>query len=69
MHRLIETSATRKGEYVGYCDGVQRIRKTPNGWETYSLGSSSGTFHLVSGRTLTELGNKLSKIALNLKPA
>lgn len=62
MHPRIEKSATRKGEYVGYCKGAQRIRRTGKGWATYALGSSAGEAVFVSGRTLTEIGNKMDKL-------
>jgi hypothetical protein len=31
MHHRIEKSVFRVGEYVGYCDGVWRIKKETNG--------------------------------------
>ena len=66
-HPAIEKSATRKGEYVGYCDGVQRIRRDGAGWQTYALGSNIGTFHAVYASTLYELGQKLDAIADKIK--
>jgi hypothetical protein len=65
MHSRIEKSATRKGEYVGYCNGAQRIRPGGRGWETYALGSASGTFTYVTAETLYQLGGKLEYIASN----
>jgi hypothetical protein len=59
MHPRIEKSGFRKGEYVGYCKGAQRIRRTSYGWQTYALASSAGEFVAASGRTLKELGNEL----------
>ena len=56
----IDKSAFRWGEYVGYCNGAQRIRRCGYGWETYSLGSSSGTFTPLRARTLRELSRKIS---------
>lgn len=35
----IEKSGFRKGEYVGYANGVWRIRKLPGGWRS-ALGAS-----------------------------
>lgn len=58
----IEKSAFRKGEYVGYCNGAQRIRRTGKGWQTYALGSSKGVFVPAYGRTLAELGDKLAAV-------
>jgi hypothetical protein len=65
MHPNIQESAFRKGEYVGFCNGVQRIRRGGQGWQTYSLGSSAGTFTSASAPTLFELGGKLAHIAAN----
>ena len=62
MSHNIEKSAFRKGEYIGYCKGAQRIHKVSGGWATYALGSSSGTFVPCFGRTLAELGAKLEKL-------
>lgn len=55
----IERAACSKGEYVGYSNGCQRIRKCARGWETYALGSSVGVPLYLTGRTLEELGKKL----------
>lgn len=55
----IEKSATRAGEYVGYCTGAQRIRKGGQGWETYGLGSASGSPVYETAPTLSALGAKL----------
>lgn len=65
MHPNIDKSAFRKGEYVGYCNGAQRIRKGGQGYETYSLGSQSGAFTYATAQTLFELGGKLAHIASN----
>lgn len=62
MHHRIEKSATRKGEYVGYCNGVQRIRRGGKGWQTYALGSSAGTFTSATAETLYQLGGMLEHI-------
>jgi len=56
----IDKSAFRKGEYVGYCNGAQRIRKVGNQWQTYSLGSQAGKFIPASAETLAELSKKLA---------
>lgn len=65
MHHRIEKSATRRGEYVGYCNGAQRIRRGGQGWETYALGSSTGAFTYATAETLYQLGGKLEHIAKN----
>lgn len=65
MHHRIEKSNTRKGEYVGYCNGAQRIRKGGEGWETYGLGSISGEAIFVTAPTLQKLGEKLDRIKEN----
>ena len=57
----IEHSRFRRGEYVGYCQGVQRIRRGGLGWQTYALGSSAGQFVAMSARTLEELNAKLQE--------
>lgn len=58
----IEKSAFRKGEYVGYCNGAQRIRRGGEGWVTNGLCSSQGEAVFAQARTLMELGEKLAKI-------
>lgn len=60
----IDKSAFRRGEYVGYCNGAQRIRRGGEGWRTYALGSSAGKFVDATAPTLMELGAKLAKIKL-----
>ncbi len=67
MHPNIEKSAFRCGEYIGYCNGAQRIRKGGQGWETYALGPSSGVFTYATAGTLFELGRKLAHIASNTR--
>lgn len=64
-HPRIEKSATRHGEYVGYCHGAQRIRRGGEGWTTYQLGSAAGTFIYATARTLYELGAKLEALSAN----
>jgi len=56
----IEKSAFRKGEYVGYCQGAQRIRRAAGGWQTYALGSTAGQFVPLHAPTLEELNEKLA---------
>lgn len=58
----IERSAFRRGEYVGYCNGAQRIRRVNGGWQTYALASSAGKFMPMFGRTLAELSRKMAKL-------
>lgn len=62
MHHRIEKAVYRKGEYIGYCNGAQRIRVGGQGWETYALGSTSGTFTYATAPTLDKLGAKLDHI-------
>lgn len=65
MHPNIDKSSFRRGEYVGYCNGAQRIRRGGRGWETYALGSTAGTFTYATAETLLELGGQLAHIAAN----
>ena len=65
MHPNIEKSAFRHGEYVGYCNGAQKIRKGGQGWETYGLGSQTGVRTYATAQTLFKLGEKLAYIASN----
>lgn len=58
----ISKSAFRKGEYVGHCNGAQRIRRGGEGWVTYALGSSAGTFTPATAPTLEALSAKLEKL-------
>jgi hypothetical protein len=58
----IDKSAFRKGEYVGHCQGTQRIRRGGQGWQTYALGSTSGHFIYASAPTLKELSDKLDRL-------
>jgi hypothetical protein len=63
LHDLIERSAFRKGEYNGYCHGVQAIRKGGLGWTTYGLVSPGGRAIYVTAPTLQKLGEKLDAYA------
>lgn len=67
MHPNIEKSAFRSGEYIGYCNGAQSIRRGGLGWETYRLASAAGTFTYATAATLFELGGKLAYIASNTR--
>lgn len=58
----IDKSAFRKGEYIGHCNGAQRIRKGGQGWETYALASTQGAFTPATASTLCELGEKLEQL-------
>jgi hypothetical protein len=55
----IDKSAFRCKEYIGYCDGAQRIIKTLDGWETAGLVSSQGKAHYIKAPTLKLLSDKL----------
>jgi len=55
----IERSAFRKGEYVGYCNGAQRIIKSGQQWVCNGLVSSAGTRMYASAATLEELSKIL----------
>jgi hypothetical protein len=58
---IIEKSAIRKGEYVAYIHGAQRIRRDGRAWVTYTLGSTYGVFIYAFGSTLAELVAMLEK--------
>ena len=62
----IEKSHFRRGEYIGFCDGVQRIRREGNVWKTYALGSAAGAFHYSAAFTLADLGRQLEAISERL---
>jgi hypothetical protein len=68
MHPRIEKAAHRRGEYIGFCNGAQRIRRSGSMWQTYQLGSTEGRFIAVSAPTLVQLGDKLDKIAKATNP-
>jgi hypothetical protein len=55
----IEKSAFCKGEYVGYCNGAQRIIKSGQQWVCSGLVSSAGTRMYASAATLKELSKIL----------
>lgn len=57
----IEKSYFKKGEYVGFCNGAQRIRKEGGQWRTCGLASLAGEAVYLSAPTLAELGEKLDK--------
>ena len=59
----IDKAAFRQGEYVGYCNGAQRIRKCGNLWQTYTLGSSTGEFVQLYAHTLEEMNRLLESKA------
>lgn len=58
----IDKSLSRKGEYIGYCKGAQRIRRGGPGWITCGLASMHGETVIANGRTLAELGRKLEAL-------
>lgn len=58
MHNRIEKSATRRDEYVGYCDGVWRITKTGDGmWRAVKQNPNGGDN--FKARTLDKIGEGL----------
>lgn len=58
----IEKSAFRKGEYIGYCNGAQRIRRCGAVWQTYALGSATGTPVFIYAATLEEMSRRLTAL-------
>lgn len=67
MHPNIEKSSYRRGEFIGYCNGAQGIRRGGLGWETYRLASAAGAYTYSTACTLFELGGKLAHIASNTR--
>lgn len=59
MHQRIEKSGFHPGEYVGYCDGAWRIRKSGKVWEARKV-QGSGFF---IGLTLDSIGKGLDERA------
>lgn len=59
----IEKSAFRRGEYVGYCQGAQRVIRDGAVWRTAGLCSSAGNPVVASARTLAQLDDKLATLA------
>ena len=59
----IDKSAFRKGEYIGYCNGAQRIRKGGLGWQCYGLSSTQGEAIYTTAETLEKLNSKLEMLA------
>ena len=59
-YQHIERSAFRRGEYVAYFRGCQRVRRSLGGWETYALGSQSGEFVRISAPTLAAMDARIS---------
>jgi len=61
----IEKSAFRKGEYVGYSNGVWLIRKTNSSYGNWSARHrDSNRAPLLFAFTLEELSRKLTDFAL-----
>lgn len=60
MHSRIEKSGFRPGEYVGYCDGVWRIRRRSDGIWRATKNDSSDAF---GARTLNDIGKGLDERA------
>ncbi len=59
MHQRIEKSGFRAGEYVGYMDGVWRIKKIGDLWEATK---QDGTDRFKA-RTLDKIGEGLDQRA------
>lgn len=61
----IEKSAFRKGEYVGYSNGVWLIRKTNSSYGNWSARyRDNDRVPLIFGFTLEEVSKKLTDFAL-----
>ena len=58
----IEKSGTRKGEYVAYINGCQRVRRGGAGWQTYALGSSAGASTFIQAATLESMDRKIEAL-------
>lgn len=56
MHERIEKSGFRPGEYVGYCDGAWRIKKSGDLWEARK---QTGKPDFFRARTLDGIGKGL----------
>lgn len=54
-YQTIEPSGFRRGEYVGHCNGAQRIVRDGAGWRTAGLRSQAGAPVFLSASTLAEL--------------
>lgn len=65
----IERSAFRRGEYIAYFWGALRVRRSANGWETYSLASQSGEFVRISAPTLAEMDTRITEMLANRRRA
>lgn len=63
MPRLtrIEKSAFRKGEYVGYANGVWRVYKDLDRW--YGIRKAPAAYASITARTLADLDAKLTQFA------
>jgi hypothetical protein len=61
----VEKSAFRKGEYVGYANGVWIIRKFSTSYGNWSARHrDSNRAPLIFGFTLTEISKKLTDFSL-----
>lgn len=58
----IERSAFRRGEFVAYVHGAQRVRRCAGGWETYALASASGRFVPLSAPTLAAMDERIASL-------
>lgn len=61
MYHNIEKSAFRRGEYVGYADGVWSITKNERSSEKWLAVKRDGPVNILYADTLKELSEKLEK--------
>jgi hypothetical protein len=59
MHQRIEKSGFRPGEYVGYCDGAWKIRRSGQLWQASKIDGKD----YFRARTLDAIGNGLDQRA------
>lgn len=63
MPHNIDRSTVRKGEYVLYLHGSQRVTGRKGAWRTAGLCSLTGSPVYATGRTLQELATNAARIA------
>ena len=61
MYHNIEESAFRRGEYVGYADGVWRVTKNEKNHKKWLAVKRDGPAKILYADTLRELSEKLEK--------